>query len=655
MKRYTFLILSFYLAICLVFPKLTAYSAISDTQLLAPVSAGQTLTIIHGYNDPLPNEKCVIGSSSDHCQNQRYGLDLKPSDQTKLEILAPLPGKIDWIEGNCLGIRTSDNLNLNVCHFGRFQVLRNSTVKRGDVLGTRSTSWIHISLDDRNRYASKPPVPFNGAHAIEGIAFDAGADYQRNVHVNKQFTSSNGSLPPPTAGFDSWPQNGPAPLRVSMHNISTGSITSCLWYYGDGTTGNSCAAYHDHVYTNPGSYTVQLVVSGPGGSNSQSRSGYINVSTLAPVANFDAWPQNGPAPLRVSMHNISTGTISGCNWYYGDGTTGNSCAAYHDHVYTSPGIYSVRLTVYGPGGSNTKVINNYISVSSPNVNCPGQYRAEYYNNPTLSGNPALVQCEGWPINHDWGGGGPSGAIGSDRFSARWTGQASFNAGTYTFIARADDGVRVWIDALLIIDQWRDQGATEYRHTRIVAGGTHTIKVEYYENGGAAVAQLRWEQSTSSSNLALRRPSFATSQQATGFEANQGNDGSTATRWSSQVANSDEWWWVDLGTQTFDNVIVRWEAAYAAQHFIGWSNDGTNFTGYWFTNSSAGSYRYDLRGSHTARYIAILMRTHAPGLGNYSFWEFEAYQGNAATLNSHKSLPDVTDIVPEASIVTIQHK
>lgn len=87
MKRYTFLILSFYLAICLVFPKLTAYSAISDTQLLAPVSAGQTLTIIHGYNDPLPNEKCVIGSSSDHCQNQRYGLDLKPSDQTKLEIL----------------------------------------------------------------------------------------------------------------------------------------------------------------------------------------------------------------------------------------------------------------------------------------------------------------------------------------------------------------------------------------------------------------------------------------------------------------------------------------------------------------------------------------------------------------------------------------
>ena len=324
MRRYTFLIFVIYLTAFSSFSALTAYSAVSDTALLAPVSAGQTLTVIHGYNDPLPNESCIIGNSSDHCLNQRYGLDLKPSDQTKLEILAPLPGQIAWISGNCLGIRTSDNLNLNVCHFGRFQVSRNSTVKRGDVLGTRSTSWIHLSLDDRNRYASKPPVPFNGTHTLEGIAFDPGGDYQRNVHAGRQFTSSNGVSKPPIAGFDAWPLSGQAPLRVSMHNISTGAITSCLWYYGDGTTGSSCGAYHDHTYTNPGSYTVQLVVSGPGGSNAQTRSGYISVSAAAPIANFDAWPQSGQAPLRVSMHNISTGNISGCNWYYGDGATGTS-------------------------------------------------------------------------------------------------------------------------------------------------------------------------------------------------------------------------------------------------------------------------------------------------------------------------------------------
>ena len=47
--------------------------------LLAPVSSGQTLTVIHGYNDPLPGEVCNIGSSIDPCQNQQYGLEYSGS------------------------------------------------------------------------------------------------------------------------------------------------------------------------------------------------------------------------------------------------------------------------------------------------------------------------------------------------------------------------------------------------------------------------------------------------------------------------------------------------------------------------------------------------------------------------------------------------
>jgi PKD repeat protein len=87
----------------------------------------------------------------------------------------------------------------------------------------------------------------------------------------------------PTADFDAWPQSGDAPLTVSMHNMSTGNITSCSWNYGDSTTGTSCAAYHDHVYTAAGSYTVSLTVTGPGGSNTKTRTGYINVTVPVPV------------------------------------------------------------------------------------------------------------------------------------------------------------------------------------------------------------------------------------------------------------------------------------------------------------------------------------------------------------------------------------
>lgn len=130
------------------------------------------------------------------------------------------------------------------------------------------------------------------------------------------------------------------------------------------------------------------------------------------------------------------------------------------------------------------------------ADCPGQYRVAYYTNRSLSGNPILVRCEGWPIRHDWAGGSPGSGVPDDGFSVQWIGRARFDAGSYTFIARADDGIRVWLDDSLIIDAWRDQGPTEYRATRNVSAGEHGVRVEYYENGGGALAEFRWERAAS---------------------------------------------------------------------------------------------------------------------------------------------------------------
>ncbi len=125
------------------------------------------------------------------------------------------------------------------------------------------------------------------------------------------------------------------------------------------------------------------------------------------------------------------------------------------------------------------------------VSCPNQYKAEYFNNRTLSGSPTVTRCENWPINYNWGNGSPASGIGSDNFSVRWTGTAYFAAGTYTFLAAADDGVRVWLDNALIIDAWRDQRPTAYRTNRTLSAGNHSVKIEYYEYGGGAVAQFSW--------------------------------------------------------------------------------------------------------------------------------------------------------------------
>jgi hypothetical protein len=117
------------------------------------------------------------------------------------------------------------------------------------------------------------------------------------------------------------------------------------------------------------------------------------------------------------------------------------------------------------------------------------WSATYFANQTLSGTAAGERCES-AIDYNWGGGGPTGVgVGTDNFSVRWVRTQEFSAGTYTFTATADDGVRVYLDGTLIIDQWRDQSATTYSVTRSVTAGTHEVKVEYYEAGGDAVARL----------------------------------------------------------------------------------------------------------------------------------------------------------------------
>ena len=88
---------------------------------------------------------------------------------------------------------------------------------------------------------------------------------------------------------------------------------------------------------------------------------------------------------------------------------------------------------------------------------------------------------------------PDPTVNEDLFSARWTGEveAAFTE-TYTFYTSSDDGARLWIDGQKLIDAWVDQGTTEYRGTiDLVAGEKYSLVMEYYENGGGAVAELRW--------------------------------------------------------------------------------------------------------------------------------------------------------------------
>lgn len=118
------------------------------------------------------------------------------------------------------------------------------------------------------------------------------------------------------------------------------------------------------------------------------------------------------------------------------------------------------------------------------------WQAQYWNNTNLSGTPVLQRSEA-AIDYDWGGGSPDPKVNKDNFSARWTRNIDLAAGTYRFSATSDDGIRVWVDGVLIIDAWNDHVVNTFTADRAFASGSHAVKVEYYEHGGGAIVKLVW--------------------------------------------------------------------------------------------------------------------------------------------------------------------
>jgi len=218
-------------------------------------------------------------------------------------------------------------------------------------------------------------------------------------------------------------QSGAEPVAVQFTDSSTGSPGEWYWDFGDGT--HDTAENPLHIYTNPGIYSVSLSVTGPAGSDMKTRLGYIKVSEapvstraqapvqtispqilslssptptdlstpvptespvptptytpaldtgksetdllhlLTPSIHADFMPSvtGGLVPLAVSFTDNSSGSPTGWSWDFGDGTSSDLPSP--EHVYTTPGKYTIRLTVQGSQGSNTTMSTEPIEVALP--------------------------------------------------------------------------------------------------------------------------------------------------------------------------------------------------------------------------------------------------------------------------------------------------
>ena len=121
---------------------------------------------------------------------------------------------------------------------------------------------------------------------------------------------------------------------------------------------------------------------------------------------------------------------------------------------------------------------------------PGDWSARYWNNKRLQGDPVWTTSYR-DIVFDWGRGSPKPGVSADFFSARYVGDFHFSDGKWRFYATVDDGVRIWLDDTLIMDEWRMQSRTTFYSDVDIPEGTHRVKIEFFENTGAALLKVLW--------------------------------------------------------------------------------------------------------------------------------------------------------------------
>ncbi|HEV8606403.1 MAG TPA: PA14 domain-containing protein [Tepidisphaeraceae bacterium] len=221
-----------------------------------------------------------------------------------------------------------------------------------------------------------------------------------------------------------------------------------------------------------GNYFIETRVASPksGGSLHYEWEGR-NVSGGIPIPNTGSFQtywtlKTGPIALtagthtlRLVLNSVGAASLGSFNW--------------------------LRLTPYstttGGGGST----------GGGGATVTNGLKATYFDNMDLTGK--TVSRTDSNINFNWDNHSPVPLIAPDTFSVRWTGKVKAQkTERYTFYARSDDGVRVWVNNQLLISCWTPHPAAEFAGSiNLVAGQKYDIKVEYFQRYGGAQISLSW--------------------------------------------------------------------------------------------------------------------------------------------------------------------
>jgi hypothetical protein len=193
-----------------------------------------------------------------------------------------------------------------------------------------------------------------------------------------------------------------------------------------------------------------------------------------------------------------------------------SLTAINDFVSTYVGIPLITFPLnneFAANNNNPISILNFDAITSNTglvFRGSNGLKGEYYSYTTTTNFQTLLLTRiDNIINFSWGFGSPDPAVPSDNFSVRWTGMIIPKyTETYTFRVISDDGVRLWVDNVLIIDKWINQPPKTYTADIDLSSNTPVnIKLEYYESFGGATISLAWRSPTMNIDNGLNPTDF----------------------------------------------------------------------------------------------------------------------------------------------------
>jgi PKD repeat protein len=243
------------------------------------------------------------------------------------------------------------------------------TVNFTDLSTGVPASWSWDFGDGASSTAQNPSHTYNtaGYYTVSLTALDNSGQGSTKTVASAVMATQTAAVP--SCVFQVSPTTGQAPLYVSFTDMSTGVPSSWSWDFGDGST--STTKNPVHTYTNPGLYTVSLIVSNSFGTDSYTAASCIAASGASSVitgsvhSSFSVISSsNSSLPITVQFQDTSTGSPVNWSWAFGDGT--NSTEQNPTHVYNTVGTYLVTLQVMNSTASgSTSQMNVTPMIAAP--------------------------------------------------------------------------------------------------------------------------------------------------------------------------------------------------------------------------------------------------------------------------------------------------